>query len=156
MAVVVVANANSVEENTLSSSEVRQVFTLEKIQWKNKRSIVVFVLPANDLLHKSFCEEVLEIYPHQLQRMWDRYLFSENNSTVVVAQDKNDLLKSIAITPGAIGYLDEQDYNEKIMEIKKIEITHNSYKDKDKDKDKDKATKQQSNKESATEEIQKE
>jgi ABC-type phosphate transport system substrate-binding protein len=131
MAVSVVANEASVLETALSFNELKQIFTLEKTQWKNKRSIVVFVLPANDLLHKEFCEELLEIYPHQLQRMWERHLFSEKNAMVYVAKDHRDLLKSVAMTPGAIGYLNVKSLDGKTAGIKKIEVIQNSYKNKE-------------------------
>ncbi|MEC9262387.1 MAG: hypothetical protein VYD53_13670, partial [Pseudomonadota bacterium] len=56
-------------------------------------------------IHQLFCRQLLNIYPYQLERIWQRVVYSgqgEAPKPINTAQAMQDI---IGQTPGAIGYL---------------------------------------------------
>ncbi|REL28420.1 hypothetical protein DXX93_18850 [Thalassotalea euphylliae] len=64
----------------------------------------MFVLASSDPLHQRFSKEILKIFPYQLDRIWNKMIFSGVGSAPIVVKDHATLLEEVRNTPGAIGY----------------------------------------------------
>ena len=94
----------SVEKAAYSKLELRRIFSKRVTKWPNGQPIVVFVLESSHPLHKRFSKEVLKIFPYQLDRIWNKMMFSGVGTAPIVVKDYETLLKEVSKTPGAIGY----------------------------------------------------
>lgn len=100
----VVANAtNSID--TLSKKQLRRIYTMRQVSWDDGTPIVVLVLPSKHQTHKDFSKEYLNVFPYQLERIWDRLIFSGLGVGPVLVATQDALLAQVSSTPGAIGYV---------------------------------------------------
>ncbi|NCA69202.1 MAG: hypothetical protein EOM91_03700 [Sphingobacteriia bacterium] len=91
--------------DSLSRNEARLLFTMRVKQWPDGTPVKVFVLPDNDALHGRFVSGLLELYPYQLRRVWDRQLFSGTGQAPVTVANEHEMMERVASNPGAIGYV---------------------------------------------------
>ncbi len=84
---------------------MRALFTMRLRLWPDGAPVRVFVLPDQDPTHRSFSREVLNVYSHQLRRAWDRAVFSGTGQAPTEVRDGAEMLKRVAATPGAVGYV---------------------------------------------------
>jgi len=93
---------------------------MRQVQWPNNIRIKVYVLPSNQLIHKSFCKENLRIFPYQLDRIWNKLTFSGLGVAPIVVENQAELLRIVSTTPGSIGYIDNVNKEEhvNVIEIK--------------------------------------
>ncbi|MEM5555291.1 substrate-binding domain-containing protein [Pseudocolwellia sp. AS88] len=99
----------SVEVKTLSSSQLRRIYSMRQLRWSNNEPIVVFVLPSQHAVHKTFSKETLHIFPYQLDRIWNKLTFSGLGVAPRIVQSQAELLQAVSTTPGAIGYVEVMD-----------------------------------------------
>lgn len=113
----VVANANGTDTE-ISRNEARLFFTMRLQYWPNKRPVTVFVLPDDDPLHIAFAKTILGLFPYQLRRVWDRQLFSGTGQAPIQVANEDEMLRRVATTPGAIGYLELPPGDARILPIR--------------------------------------
>ncbi len=101
---VVIVNS-SVTLTTLSRNQLRAIFALRLKVWPNGEAIRVHVFPSESAIHQRFCVHLLRIFPYQLQRVWDRLLYSGLGQAPHVVRDAREMEDSVAALRGAIGYL---------------------------------------------------
>lgn len=89
---------------TISPNAVRAMFAMKLLQWPDGQPVRVFVLPDDNLLHRTFCKEVLHVYPYQLRQTWDRLVYSGTGQAPTEVASEEEMLKKVASTPGAMGY----------------------------------------------------
>jgi ABC-type phosphate transport system substrate-binding protein len=97
----------SVDINTLSPAQLRMIFAGRTQFWPDGSRIRVFVLPPQSDTHQQFCRHLLNIYPYQLERIWQRVVYSGQGEAPKTVDTAQALQAIIAQTPGAIGYLPE-------------------------------------------------
>lgn len=102
---VVLAVNQTISENHISRSFSRQIFSMKARQWANGSPIVVFVLPDRNAHHLFFAKEILETFPYKLRAAWDRQVYSGTGQAPREVANIEQMMISIANTPGAIGYL---------------------------------------------------
>ena len=95
-------DAVSVDENTLS-----RIYAMQLKHWPNGEPIRVFVLPSRNKLHRSFIISKLKMQTHQLDRLWNRLLFTGTGRAPTVVKSETEMLQKIQTTPSSIGYIDE-------------------------------------------------
>ncbi len=100
----IVVNA-SLPFNDVTQTQLRSIFSMRVRSWSNEKPIKVFVLSSDSKLHRDFCLRILEVFPYQLQRIWDVMLFSGTGSTPIEVKDERMMLEQIANNPGSIGYV---------------------------------------------------
>ncbi|GAA4874156.1 hypothetical protein [Ferrimonas pelagia] len=100
---IIVQDAVSVEQ--LKRTDLRAIFTMKKQFWPDGTAITVFVLPPRDPVHVQFCRDALKLLPFQLNREWDRLVFSGTGERPQVVSSAAQMLELVQTTPGAIGYL---------------------------------------------------
>lgn len=105
-AVDVIVNP-SVTEATLTTSQLRRIYTMRQTQWPDGQRITVFVLPRHHLLHLQFSKERLEMYPYQLDRIWNKLTYSGLGVAPIVVISPTELIDAVIKTPGSIGYIEK-------------------------------------------------
>jgi hypothetical protein len=95
-------------------ADARAIFMMRQRFWPNGEQIKVFTLSDTDFLHKDFVKNNLDMFPHQLRRIWDRMLFSGTGAIPVQLDSEQEMIDKIANTPYAIGYLNSRPDNEKV------------------------------------------
>lgn len=112
---VVVNSDNTLE--FISRNTARAIFSMRLEQWPDGSPITVYVLADNSKSHRSFTRDKLSMFPHQLRRSWDRYVYSGIGSAPIEVGDEQEMLSRVASTPGAIGYLNEELSNDDIRSL---------------------------------------
>ncbi len=97
----------SVDVESLSPVQLRMIFAGRTQFWPDGSRIRVFVLPSSDPLHQEFCRTQLNVYPYQLERIWQRVVYSGQGVAPHVVSSPERLIELIANTPGSIGYTPE-------------------------------------------------
>ncbi len=83
------------------------MFTMRLREWPGQQPVRVFVLKQDNATHITFCKDILNVYPHQLQAGWDRLVYSGTGTAPETLQNEQEMLEAVARTPGAIGYIKE-------------------------------------------------
>ena len=108
--VQLVINNEHIDPKQLTTTELRAIFSMRKRNWQDNTAIRVFVLPDNHPLHKAFCKSVLKVYPYVLREQWDRIIFSGTGTPPTILENVEQLRRTVAATPGAIGYAYNPDH----------------------------------------------
>jgi ABC-type phosphate transport system substrate-binding protein len=109
---------NSVPLQSLSQTQLRNIFTLRQTQWPDGTPIRVIVLPDSALLHQRFSREQLKLFPYQLSSIWDKHSFSGTGSRPLQVDDEAIMLQMIRSTPGAIGYVGQATAESGLKEVR--------------------------------------
>jgi len=108
-----VVNQNS-PQKTISRNGISAIFKMRLRHWQDGSAITVFVLQDDDFLHKLFCKQVLNVFPHQMRRGWNKLVFSGTGQAPVLVKDKQEMIERLNSTPGGVGYLVEDDISDSI------------------------------------------
>jgi len=95
----------SVTTKSLTTSQLRRIFSMRQVRWADNQPIVVYVLASQSDLHKEFCKLKLQIFPYQLDRIWNKLTFSGLGTAPFVVETEEELINKVKSTPGAIGYV---------------------------------------------------
>jgi len=98
----------SVNQQTLTTLQLRRIYTMRQLRWIDDKAITVFILPSQHELHKHFSKERLQIFPYQLNRIWHKLTYSGLGVAPVVVNSPEALIQAVIKTPGSIGYADEE------------------------------------------------
>lgn len=109
----------AVNQEEISRNTLRAIFGMRLRTWPDGTSVRVFVLRDKAPLHIDFCKKVLNVFPHQLRRAWDRLVFSGTGQSPHELRSEQEVREKVADTPGAIGYLNskEKNKNVKVLEV---------------------------------------
>ena len=115
---VVVVN-QQLKQDTISRHGLSAIFKMRLHKWKDNTPVTVFVLADNQPLHNVFCKTILNVFPHQMRRSWDRLVFSGSGQAPIQLNSKEEMIKMLSSTSGSIGYLRTSDIKEgiKILQI---------------------------------------
>ena len=108
----------SVSEPILTTSQLRRIYTMRQIQWPDGRRITVFVLPRQHVLHVRFSKERLQMFPYQLDRIWNKLTYSGLGVAPIMLNTQEDLIEAVRQTPGAIGYVENIKDEEAVHVVK--------------------------------------
>jgi hypothetical protein len=75
--------------------------------WADGQRITVFVLPRHHRLHSQFSKERLEMYPYQLDRIWNKLTYSGLGVAPITVISPAALIDAVINTPGSIGYVEK-------------------------------------------------
>ncbi|HEB95133.1 MAG TPA: hypothetical protein ENI96_01720 [Sedimenticola thiotaurini] len=116
VAVELVVNP-AVTETSLTQDKVRAIFNMRLLSWPDGTPVRVFVLKDRDPLHREFSKRVLQVFPHQLRRSWDRRVYSGVGQAPQQVDSVDEMRRRVAGTPGAIGYLPEDRIDDSVRKI---------------------------------------
>lgn len=108
-----------VPQDTISKNGLSAIFKMRLHKWADDTAVTVFVLGDDNPMHKSFCKIILNVFPHQMRRVWDRLVFSGSGQAPIQLDNKEEMIEKLASTAGAIGYLRESDVTEgiKVLQV---------------------------------------
>lgn len=109
----------SVNESVLTTSQLRRIYTMRQMHWSDGRRIAVFTLPRKHALHLRFSKERLQMFPYQLDRIWNKLNYSGLGVAPITMNSPQELLDAVKNTPGAIGYI-EKIMDEELVRVAKI------------------------------------
>lgn len=99
---IVVANTSV---GTVSSRELKSIYSTKLKKWSNGQAIQVFNLDPEKTYFRQFCLQNLRLQPYQLERIWKRMVFTGTGTPPTTVSSVNEMKHKIMSTPGAIGYL---------------------------------------------------
>jgi ABC-type phosphate transport system substrate-binding protein len=100
-----------------STADIRAIFTMKKRVWPNNRQIKVYTLSDTSPLHKDFVKNVLQMFPHQIRRIWDRLTFSGTGGAPIELESEQEMIDKIANTADSIGYANSKPENENVRAV---------------------------------------
>jgi ABC-type phosphate transport system substrate-binding protein len=95
----------SVESKDISVEQIRRIFSMRQTIWSNGQAITVYVLPNRHQTHQAFSTKVLGLFPYQLDRIWNKLVFSGLGEEPIEVQSEQEMLERVSQKPGAIGYV---------------------------------------------------
>lgn len=111
--VLPVVNKKSTQ-TVISRNGLSAIFKMRLRQWNDGSPISVFVMKDNDAIHKLFCKQVLNVFPHQMRRSWNKLVFSGTGQAPITVNSQEEMIQKLESTPGAIGYLSSDAITENI------------------------------------------
>ncbi|MCP4407501.1 MAG: hypothetical protein GY807_07025 [Gammaproteobacteria bacterium] len=102
----VIVNPNLSSEG-IRLNALRAIFSMRLRSWPDGTPVHVFVMEDEARVHVSFTKKKLDVFPHQLRYFWDRLVYSGTGQAPTTVDSEKEMLKMVAATPGAIGYLTE-------------------------------------------------
>ena len=96
---------SSVDTSSLDKDQVRRIFTMYQTNWSDSQPIVVFVLASHNTTHQFFSREVLGLFPYQLDRIWNKLIYSGLGEGPTKVYSEEEMLEKIKQQPGSIGYV---------------------------------------------------
>lgn len=115
-----VISHHSVQVESLSSSQLRRIYSMRQIRWPNNDTIVVYVLPSQHSVHKVFSKDMLHIFPYQLDCIWNKLTFSGLGVAPRIVKSQAELIHAVSITRGSIGYVEILDKEKQHVNVIKI------------------------------------
>ena len=105
---MVVVNS-TVKVHKLSQAQLRSIYMMRQVVWPDGSAIKVFVLPNQAQLHLQFSRQQLQLFPYQLERVWQKLTFSGTGTPPTEVENSAKMRELVASTPGAIGYIETTD-----------------------------------------------
>jgi len=105
------------EGGDLSRNTARAIFSMRVKRWEDDTAITVFVLPDTHSTHRLFTRETLALFPHQLRRSWDRYVYSGIGTAPIEVKSEEAMVARVAVTPGSIGYICKEILNDDVRTL---------------------------------------
>ncbi|NRB42135.1 MAG: hypothetical protein HRU20_27310 [Pseudomonadales bacterium] len=112
---LVVNSGTQLESVTLNAA--RAIFSMRLKQWPDGFPITVYVLSDTSEIHRDFTRNKLLMFPHQLRRSWDRYVYSGMGIAPIELKTEQEMMEKVASTPGAIGYLSKEFKDDRVRAI---------------------------------------
>lgn len=95
----------SVSQIQLDVQTLSRIYAMQLKSWKNGQAIKVYILPPRHSTHRKFVLSKLKMQPHQLDRLWNRLVFTGTGRMPFIVENEQAMLQKIKNTPGAIGYI---------------------------------------------------
>jgi len=96
-------NKNTIK--SLSRKTLRGYFTLKRGIWPDGTAVQLVTLNIKNKQHIKFIESKLKLFSYQVNRIWQRQIFSGSARKPIEVDNYKLLLKTVAATPGSIGYI---------------------------------------------------
>ena len=95
----------SVVNSSVNSHTLSRIYAMQLKNWNDGQSIKVFVLPSKNQTHRQFTLRKLKLQSHQLDRLWNRLIFTGTGRTPIVVKSELEMIEKVKTTPGGIGYV---------------------------------------------------
>lgn len=100
--IAIVAN-NKVD--TLTNQQIYRLFSLRQKLLPSNVPVRLVIQPLSNPITQDFTQQVFDLYPYQLKRLWDRQVFSGKANLPKVIKDETELINFIIQTPHSLGYI---------------------------------------------------
>lgn len=116
---IVVAKSAKLDSNDLKKSEIKEIFTGNKLKWADGNKIQV-IDQAESNIGEQFYQEVLGKSLIQVRRHWTRLLLSGQASAPLQCSSDKIVKKAVAGSPHAIGYIATGALDDSVKEILRL------------------------------------
>ncbi len=116
---IVVVVHPSVPLQHLSTSELQHLYTMEQTKWPDGSRVQLYDLRGNDDV-RQYLYNVLKREPHDLKRAWMRLVLSGEGQSPTIVASTEAMLKGVASTPGAIGYIPADRVNQSVKVVMRL------------------------------------
>ncbi|MDP2247240.1 MAG: hypothetical protein Q8J65_03850 [Nitrosomonadales bacterium] len=106
---------------SLGSTELSLIFLRKKLYWPNGKRMRPANLPTQHLLRKQFSQRLLGSLPEAQSEYWNE-LYFHGTSPPHVVNSQEAMLRYVAETNGAIGYIDACLVDERVKVIAWLDI----------------------------------
>ena len=96
-------------DEDFSTGTLVRVFAMQKRVWSDGTPVRVYTLPKASATHRAFVTGYLRMQPYQLDRVWHRLVFSGTGAMPEEVSTVAEMLNVVASTPGAVGYINQDD-----------------------------------------------
>jgi len=100
---VIVNEANDAE--TISQSELADIFMKEKESWNDGSTIIAIDQKANSDIRRIFSAQILGESVGAIRSHWQQAAFSGSASAPVELSNEQQIIAFVKANPGAIGYI---------------------------------------------------
>ena len=101
--IVIIGNRN-LPFDTLTKQELVDIFIQKKTMWEGNEKLSVVLLEGGDV-HKLFLKTYLGKSPIQYTLYWKKLVFTGKGHIPITFRTESNLMKHVALTGGAIGYI---------------------------------------------------
>ena len=108
---VIVEKNNSV--GSLSSADLLKVFKFDRAKWPDGKNIVLVLRDPSTPEMQTAINTLYHMQPSE-----SRSLLASHNKTVIIAATEDEMLKSVAAIPGAVGLVDVYSITEKVKVVR--------------------------------------
>lgn len=103
----IVCNEN-IPVDSLTKKELRDIFLGKTIEWENEEKVTLAIV-KDKALHKTFLKEYISMTPSKFRTYWKQMIFTgKSSSSPKPLKTEDDLVKFVAETEGAIGYVSSE------------------------------------------------
>ncbi len=102
--------------DVLTVEEVQRIFLGKKTTWKNQGKIMPICL-KNGKSHESFVRTFLDMNASQFDIFWKKAVFIGTGRPPRSLSGETDVVKSVMMTPGALGYIDSETNHDAVKTI---------------------------------------
>jgi len=117
--VVVIAN-KSVPVDTLAKTDVLDLYTGDIRKWSDGQAVVVMALGSKEDVSRNFYQ-FLDKSPSRMKSIWLKKMLSGEGDPPEIMKSEEELVKKVAATPGAIGYIRQTNISPDIKVLMAIE-----------------------------------
>ncbi|MYM63625.1 hypothetical protein [Pseudomaricurvus sp. HS19] len=111
-AAVYVIHHPDLASEDFSSRNLVRIYAMQKRVWSDGTPVTVYTLPKTSPTHRAFVTGYLRMQPYQLDRLWHRTVFSGTGVMPEEVSSVDEMLRRVAATPGAVGYISRSDSGE--------------------------------------------
>jgi len=117
--VAVIAH-RAVQADTLTQSQLLDYFTGDIKSWADKTPVVVLDLKGQSEIKDSFYKR-LGITSSRIKSIWLKKLLLGEGDAPEALKSEDDVVKRVASTPGAIGYVSRSKVNSEVKILRIVE-----------------------------------
>ncbi len=100
-----VAIISSSDVETLTLDQLKNVYSLKQKLLPNAAPVKLVQLPLNNKTTQEFTRYLFELYPYQLQRIWDRQVFSGRARAPKILDTESKVFAHLATSSNTIAYV---------------------------------------------------
>ena len=103
--------------DTISKKDLVDIFKQKKTIWENNEKLHIVLLERGEA-HKLFLRTYLRKTPIQYTLYWKKLVFTGKGSIPITFRAEKNLMKHVALTGGAIGYISNKIKPHRVKVIK--------------------------------------
>lgn len=96
---------------------MRAIYSKRLHQWPDGTRVQVYALPDNRPVHDRFCKSKLNIFPHQMRKVWDRMIYSGTGQAPIQVDSEIEMVTTVSSISGAVGYVSSNLVNKTVKAI---------------------------------------
>jgi ABC-type phosphate transport system substrate-binding protein len=117
---VAVITHKTVSIDNIEKSELLDFFTGDKSFWGDGKPVIIFDLKPKGDIRDTFYN-FLEMSPTRIKSIWMKRMLSGDSDPPEFLESEDQMLKKVASTPGAIGFVGQSKVNDNVKVLLRIE-----------------------------------